>query len=149
MKQLFLQDFGVVPFVAADGAYFQDAAMNDAADARFTWDTLRAGRKSRTSMKGITLDHFMVKWDALGRDAPGAIAASTDRILKGPALLDQMLASSEDAQIAVMATWNDLGEGTGIERNYDYYAEGAWMPPNVFMSKTRSAQCSEIAPPRE
>jgi hypothetical protein len=146
MKQLFQQDFGVVPFVAADSAYFQDAAMNDAADARFTWDTLRSGRKSRTTMKGVTLDHFMVKWDALGRDSPGAIATSNDRILKGPALLDQMLASSEDANIAVVATWNDLGEGTGIERNYDYYAEGAWLPPHAFMGRTRAAQCADQPP---
>jgi len=143
MKQLFQQDFGVVPFVAADSAYFQDAAMNDAADARFTWDTLRGGRKSRTTMKGVTLDHFMVKWDSLGRDSPGAVATSTDRILKGPALLEQMLASSEDANIAVVATWNDLGEGTGIERNYDYYAEGGWLPPTTFIGRTRAAQCSD------
>ncbi|HMI84475.1 MAG TPA: DUF5010 domain-containing protein [Polyangiaceae bacterium] len=149
MKELFQQDFGVVPFVAADGAYFQDAAMNDAADARFTWDTLRAGRKSRTAMKGITLDHFMVKWDALGRDSPGAIATSSDRILKGTALLDQMLASSNDAQIAVVATWNDLGEGTGIARNYDYYADGAWLPSTAFMGRTRAAQCADDPPPRE
>jgi hypothetical protein len=142
MKALFEQDFGVLPFVAADNAYFQDAAMSEVADARFTWDTLRAGRKSRTTLKGITLDHFMVKWDAIGRDAPGTIASSTDRIVKGPALLDQMLASSEDAQIAVIATWNDLGEGTGIERNYDYYAEGAWLTPHAFMKRTRAAQCA-------
>jgi len=141
LKQLFEQEFGLLPFVAVDSAYFQDTGMNEAADARFTWDTLRAGRKSRTTMKGVTLDHFMVKWDALGRDAPGAIATSADRILKGPALLDQMLASSEDANIAVVATWNDLGEGTGIERNYDYYAEGAWLPPHAFMMRTRAAQC--------
>jgi hypothetical protein len=143
MKQLFQQDFGLLPFVAVDNAYFQDAGMSEVADARFTWDTLRAGRKSRNSMKGATLDHFMVKWDALGRDNPGAIAASTDRLLKGPALLEQMLASSEDADIAVVATWNDLGEGTGIERNYDYYTDGAWLPPHAFMQRTRAAQCAD------
>jgi hypothetical protein len=149
MKQFFQQDFGLVPFVAADSAYFQDAAMNEAADARFSWDTLRGGRKSRTTMKGVTLDHFMVKWDSLGRDLPGAIATTTDRILKGPTLLEQMLASSEDANIAVVATWNDLGEGTGIERNYDYYADGAWLPPTAFMGRTRSAQCADEPPPSD
>src|SRR5438045_6944835 len=99
--------------------------MSTVAASRFTWDTIGSGKKSRSTMNAITLDHFMVKWDSLGRDSPGAIAASTNRILKGPALLDQMLTSSQDAQIAVIATWNDLGAGTGIERNYDYFAEGA------------------------
>jgi hypothetical protein len=142
MKQLFLADFGVQPFVAVDGAYFQDAAMSTVADDRFTWDTIRTGQKSRYAMNGVTLDHFMVKWDSLGRDSPGAIATSTTRMIKSPALLDQMLASSKDAQIAVIATWNDLGEGTGVERNYDYYVEGAWLPPTAFMSRMRTSQCS-------
>jgi hypothetical protein len=41
----------------------------------------------------------------------------------------------------MIATWNDLGEGTGIEHNYDYYAEGAWLPPNAFMQRIRASQC--------
>jgi hypothetical protein len=143
MKQLFAADFGVTPFVAVDGAYFQDAGMTAVADDRFTWDTIRSGQKSRYALNGVTLDHFMVKWDSLGRDTPGAIATSTTRMIKGPAVLDQMLASSQDAQIAVIATWNDLGEGTGVERNYDYYVEGAWLPPNGFMARMRAAQCSD------
>ena len=142
MKELFQADFGVLPFVAVDNAYFQDPSMATVADSRFTWNTLSAMKKSRATMNGVTLDHFMVKWDSLGRDTPGAIATSTTRILKGPALLDQMLASSQDAQIAVIATWNDLGEGTGVERNYDYYAEGAWLPPTAFMARTRADQCN-------
>jgi Domain of unknown function (DUF5010) len=143
MKQLFLQDFGVLPFVAVDGAYFQDPSMEGTADGRFTWDTIRTNKKSRATVGSTTLDHFMVKWDSLGRDKAGAIAASTDRMLKGTTLLDQMLTSSQDAQIAVIATWNDLGEGTGIERNYDYYAGGAWLAPTAFMGLTRAAQCSD------
>src|SRR6266540_3363065 len=143
MKQLFQQDFGLLPFVAVDNAYFQDTTMATVADARFTWDTIASRTKSRATMNGITLDHFMVKWDSIGRDSPGAIATSTTRIVKGTALLDQMLASSRDAQIAVIATWNDLGEGTGIERNYDYYAEGSWLAPTAFMGRTRADQCTD------
>jgi hypothetical protein len=140
LKQLFQQDFGVMPFVAVDNAYFQDPAMPTVADARFTWDTITRG-KSRQTLNGVTLDHFMVKWDSIGRDMPGAIATSATRMIKGTSLLEQMLASSLDAQIAMIATWNDLGEGTGIERNYDYYAEGAWLPPNAFMGRIRASQC--------
>jgi hypothetical protein len=141
MKELFQQDFGVSPFVAVDNAYFQDANMVNVADSRFSWDTLRSG-KSRSTMNGVTLDHAMVKWDSLGRDTPGAIATSTTKMIKGTALLDQFLASSGDAQLAVVATWNDLGEGTGIERNYDYYVEGSWLSPTGFMGRTRAAQCA-------
>lgn len=143
MKQLFKADFGVEPFVAVDTAYFQDPNMPNVADGRFTWDTLRSGQDSRATVAGVTLDHFMVKWDSLGRDRPGTIASSTDRIIKGTTLLADRLNGSADAQIAVIATWNDLGEGTGIERNYDYYVGGSWQPPNAFMSLTRSSQCSE------
>jgi hypothetical protein len=143
MKQLFAQDFGIEPFVAVDDAYFQDPNMPNVADARFTWDTIRTGRESRFAMKGVTLSHFMVKWDSLGRDKPGVIASSTDRVLKGTSILSDRLASSQDSQIAVIATWNDLGEGTGVERNYDYYIGGSWRPPTAFMGLVRAAQCSD------
>jgi hypothetical protein len=144
LKALFMQDFGVVPFVAVETAYFQDAAMPGVADSQFKWNPLgSSGMKSRSTLNGVTLDHFMVKWDPVGRDRPGALASSADRLIKGPSLLASQLASSSDAAMAVIATWNDLGEGTGIERNYDYYIGGAWSPPTAFMSVTRSAQCSD------
>jgi hypothetical protein len=143
LKQLFAQDFGVTPFVAVETAYFQDGSMPSVADAQFRWNTIAAGQKSRSVMNGVTMDHFMAKWDSLGRDKPGAIATSSDRMIKGPALLAERLNESQDAQIAVIATWNDLGEGTGIERNYDYYVAGAWTPPTTFMSVTRAAQCAD------
>jgi hypothetical protein len=149
LKQLFAQDFGVTPFVAVDTAYFSDPAMPGVADSEFRWSTLggdprgASATTSRSTRSGVTLEHFMVKWDSLGRDRPGAIAASTDKLIKGTSILADRLTGSADADIAVIATWNDLGEGTGIERNYDYYLAGAWAPPTVFMSVTRGAQCSD------
>jgi hypothetical protein len=143
LKQLFAADFGVTPFVAVETAYFQDPGMPGVADAQFRWNTIASGQKSRSVMNGVTMDHFMAKWDSLGRDKPGTIASTSDRMIKGPALLAERLAAAQDAQIAVIATWNDLGEGTGIERNYDYYVAGAWSPPTTFMSVTRAAQCAD------
>ncbi|HVR60293.1 MAG TPA: DUF5010 domain-containing protein [Polyangia bacterium] len=143
LKQLFAQDFGVMPFVVVDNAYFQDPAMTGVADARFTWDTLRTGIKSRSTMNGFILDHTMVKWDTVGRDKPGSIATAGDRVIKGTSILADRLASSADANALVIATWNDIGEGTGIERNYDYYFGGAWQPPTAFMSLIRAGQCSD------
>ncbi|HVU50194.1 MAG TPA: DUF5010 domain-containing protein, partial [Polyangia bacterium] len=146
LKQLFAADFGVTPFVAVERAYFQDPAMPSVADSEFTWNTLgggNGGAASVSTMNGVTLDHFMVKWDTVGRDRPGAIAAASDHIIKDTSVLSQRLADAASADIAVIATWNDLGEGTGIERNYDYYIAGAWAPPTAFMSVTRAAQCAD------
>ena len=146
LKQLFAADFGVTPFVAVDTAYFQDPNMPTVADSQFTWNTLgsgNGGKPSVATLGGVTLDHFMVKWDTVGRDRPGAIAAASDRIIKNTSVLSDRIASAASADIAVIATWNDLGEGTGVERNYDYYIAGAWAPPTAFMSVTRAAQCSD------
>jgi hypothetical protein len=146
LKQLFAADFGVMPFVAVERAYFQDPNMPSVADSEFTWNTLgngNGGAPSVSTMGGVTLDHFMVKWDTVGRDRPGAIAAATDHIIKSTSVLSQRMADAASADIAVIATWNDLGEGTGVERNYDYYIAGAWAPPTAFMNVTRAAQCSD------
>jgi hypothetical protein len=142
MKQLFQQDFSVEPFVAVDTAYFEDANMPNVADSEFTWDTFRTKAMSQSTLHGVTLDHFMVKRDSLGRDRPGAIAAASDLVVKGTTKLGEMLAASADADIAIIATWNDLGEGTGIERNMDYYFGGEWRRPDAFMQLTRAAQCA-------
>jgi hypothetical protein len=45
--------------------------------------------------------------------------------------------------LAVIATWNDLGEGTGVGRNYDYAYRDGFLPPDVFISMIRRAQCSD------
>ena len=146
LKQLFAADFGVTPFVAVERAYFQDPAMPGVADSEFTWNTLgggNGGAASVATMNGVTLDHFMVKWDTVGRDRAGAVATASDRIIKSTSVLSQRMTDAASADVAVIATWNDLGEGTGIERNYDYYVAGAWAPPTAFMSVTRAAQCSD------
>jgi Domain of unknown function (DUF5010) len=140
LKQLFATDFGVEPFVAVDKAYFADPGMPAVADSEFIWDTFSGGT-SHFDLAGVTHDHFMVKWDPLGRDHPGAVATASDGIVKGPELLTQALDASAASGLAVFATWNDLGEGTGINRNYDYYDQGQWLTPHAFMSILRGAQC--------
>jgi Domain of unknown function (DUF5010) len=143
LKQLFMTDFGVVPFVNVDRGY----GAVSSADAQFVWDTIDGspatylGSES-TVTGGLTFDNAMVKWDSLGRDSPGAIATSSTRILKGPDILDSVLSASTGANLLLLETWNDLGEGTGITRNYDYYYQGAWLTPDAFMSAIRASQCS-------
>jgi Domain of unknown function (DUF5010) len=148
LKQLFAADFGVEPFVAVDSAFFEDPSMPSVADSEFVWDThteFVEGRHIRAvshfDLAGVTHDHFMVRWDPLGRDDPGVIATAADDILKGPEPLTRALANTATSDLVVFATWNDLGEGTGINRNYDYYDQGRWLPPNAFMSILRGAQC--------
>ena len=141
LKALFKAEFGEEPFLAIDRAFFQDPATPDVADAQFRWNTFQGGDLSHSDMKGVTFDHFMTKWDTVGRDNNGRLATANDQIIKGPALLDKYLAASESANLVMMATWNDLGEGTGLTRNYDYYYQGEWLPPNAFMGRIRASQC--------
>jgi hypothetical protein len=143
MKQLFQADFGVAPFVDVDRGY----GATTSGDAQFVWDTFKnspaTNMGTATTVTGnLTFDNSMVKWDSLGRDNPGAIATATDRIFKGTTILSNVLSASTTADLLLLETWNDLGEGTGITRNYDYYVSGAWLPPSAFMQILRSAQCS-------
>ena len=142
LKALFKADFGEEPFVDVDVAYFdQDGHMNKVADAKFTWAPWGlAHHRSRSKLNGHIIDHAMVRWDAVGRDRPGEMATSHDRIVKDGAALEQMLKESADSDLLVLATWNDLGEGTGIDRSYDYYAAGKWLEPDFFMRMIRDSQ---------
>jgi hypothetical protein len=141
LRELFTAEFKEDPFLVIDRAFFQDPATNDVADAQFRWNTFQAGAMSHSEMKGVTFDHFMAKWDTVGRENNGRLATANDQIVKGPELLDQYLTDSATSDLAMMATWNDLGEGTGLTRNFDYYYQGAWLPPNAFMARIRASQC--------
>ena len=54
--------------------------------------------------------------------------------------MEKVLQDSKTAELLVIATWNDLGEGTGINRNYDYYWGGKWQRPDYFMRLIRQSQ---------
>jgi hypothetical protein len=114
------------------------------ADARFQWFTFDlAQKRSRSVLGGHVIDHAMVRWDSVGRDRPGELAVASDLLVKGSDVLDQVLHESSDADLLVLATWNDLGEGTGIHRNYDYWVGGNWLSPEHFMRKIRVSQSTE------
>lgn len=144
MKEMFKKDFGVEPFLAAERAYFQDPDQQKVSDGKYTWDPIKFGDgyigMVSNPMKGVTLKHAMVRWDAVGRDHPGQPAQSNEPLHKGPELLQKVLADSTDADLLVIATWNDLGEGTGINRAYDYYHLGQWLAPDTFIKIIRNAQ---------
>jgi hypothetical protein len=141
LKQLFKAEFGEEPFVDVDIAFFDDPAMPDVADARFKWMTFDIPqRRYRSQLGGHVIDHAMVRWDAINRDRPGQLATKYDRCVKGGQILERVLRDSQDAELLVLATWNDLGEGTGVDRNYDYYVDGHWLPPHHFMQLIRNSQ---------
>ena len=142
LRTRFQADFGVSPFVAVDEAFFQDPNMQAVADGRFNWDTFRTGQISEQTMNGVRIDHFMPKWDSLGRDHAGQIATEADRLVKDDSLLKQRLEESKGSRLTTIGTWNDMGEGTGITRNYDYYAGGEWLEPDTFLKDIRAVQCS-------
>ncbi len=144
LKARFAADFGEQPFVAVDGAFFDDPRMPNVADSRFRWFTFDApGQRSRSTLGGHVLDHAMVRWDAVGRERPGEVASETDLLVKDASLLRRVLNDSRDADVLVLATWNDLGEGTGLNRNYDYYVLGEWLRPDHFMRLIRDSQCGK------
>jgi hypothetical protein len=97
-------------------------------------------RRYRAQLGGHVIDHAMVRWDAINRDRPGQQATKYDRCVKGGQILERVLRDSQDAELLVLATWNDLGEGTGVGRNYDYYVDGHWLPPHYFMQLIRNSQ---------
>jgi len=141
LKAMFEAEFGETPFLCVDSAYFDDPRLERVADARFQWFTFDLPEKrSRSTMNGHVIDHAMVRWDAVGRDRPGELAVPGDLLVKGSELLERVLHESSDAELLVLATWNDLGEGTGINRNYDYWAGGSWLSPEHFMRKVRVSQ---------
>jgi hypothetical protein len=145
LKEKFKADFGEEPFVVADGAYFEDPTMETIADSKYMWFTFNSPQKrSRETMNGHIIDHAMVKWDATGRDHAGEPPRPSDLIVKDERFLRKVLKESEDAEVLVIATWNDLGEGTGFNRNYDYYFRGQWQRPDYFMRLTRKAQAGEL-----
>ncbi len=161
-KALFAQPvasggFGVTPYVVVDRYYFADGNMNltgTNADNEFIWDTLHSAPQaglsnniSSFSANGVTVDHAIVKWDPLGRNYPAEppsasthIANSGDGIIKDDSYLVAALGNSQGSTFLTIGTWNDLGEGTDINRSYDYYVNGAWEPPNYFMDDIRASQ---------
>lgn len=141
LKALFKADFGEEPFVDVDIAFFDDPSMPNVADGKFKWMTFDIPqRRNRSTLGGHVIDHAMVKWDAVNRDRPGGIATNHDRCVKGGQILQRVLKDSMDAELLILATWNDLGEGTGVNRNYDYWADGHWLPPHYFMQLIRNSQ---------
>jgi len=157
---------GVVPYVVVDSFFFVDPGMSNAgaADNEFIWNTLQdasqpglfrsntAPTYAYSSFKltnglGVTVDHANVKWDPIARNAGGpnyfAIANAGDQIIKSDAYLLNDLQRTTSDTILTIGTWNDLGEGTGINRNYDYFVNGAWQPPNYFMNDIRASQSQQ------
>jgi hypothetical protein len=128
-----------------DTAFYEDRDMPKVADAEFRWFTFQSpGKKSRSTRNGHIIDHAMVKWDAVGRDRPGDVANAHDLLIKHSDLLQALLDGSQDAELLLLATWNDLGEGTGINRNYDYYVDGRWLPPDHFLNLIRESQGGQL-----
>jgi hypothetical protein len=143
MKNRFKKDFGTEPFLVVDQAFFTDPNLQKVADARYIWDPLDNGDTpdhiSWSRMGNKILAHAMVRWDSVGRDKPGQIAGPSDRLMKGPEMLTKVLDETRSADILILATWNDLGEGTGINRAYDYWYQDHWLPPDYFIEMLRHA----------
>jgi hypothetical protein len=146
MKSLFKEEFGVEPWVAVDSAYNYKPNMKVTSDSHFQWFTFDLEAKFASETRnGITLSHAMPRWDSTSRwnDHVEVRAKPDDRLVKDDAVLKQILDGSRESDILVLATWNDLGEGTGINRCYDYYWDGEWKQPDHFIQLIRRSQMGE------
>ncbi len=154
LKTLFAAEFGVEPYVAVDDAFFADPDMPTVADTRFRWDTFSAPFAaadgtvalhdgiSQSDMGGRRMTSAMVRWDSHARDAlEGHPDVFAGRTIKGPERLRAVLDATRDADSLVLETWNDLGEGTGVDWNYDYSDKGRWLAPDTFIRQIRASQC--------
>ncbi|MDG2489068.1 MAG: DUF5010 domain-containing protein [Roseibacillus sp.] len=147
MKELFRNDFGVTPWVAVDTAFNYRPSMKHVSDSHFKWYTFdREENYASETRGGITLSHSMVRWDGVNRGNGRKERAATadDLIAKDDRILKQVLNDTRQSDILVLATWNDLGEGTGLNRSYDYYWNGEWKQPNHFMNLIRRSQSGEL-----
>jgi hypothetical protein len=147
MKALFMEDFGVEPWVAVDTAFNYHPAMKEASDSQFKWYTLDLPAKyASETREEITLSHAMPRWDPISRGNSNTErgAREGELLAKDDTILKLVLNETHDSDILVLATWNDLGEGTGINRCYDYYWNGEWKQPNHFMDLIRRSQDGEI-----
>jgi len=147
LKNDFQTAFGVTPYVVIDIGFSYGSAT--VADNQFVWNTLSSPYVPATNLStytngGITADLAMVKWDPTQRDnGSTAIANPTcegTTLIKNDSLLQSILSRTTNDTFLTLATWNDLGEGTGINRNYDYYVNGQWQPPDYFMNDIRHSQ---------
>lgn len=150
IKALFKADFGVEPFVALDSAYDSGPAARAQADVGFKWYSLdMENQRSTSKWHDVELTHAMVRWDHVSREAGNkeAVATVFDSLHKDDRLLIKLLNETADTDLLVLATWNDLGEGTGINRAYDYYWAGRWRSPDHFMQLIRRSQAGEKLAP--
>ncbi len=147
MKVHFLEDFGEEPFVAMDQAFMLNREIEEVSDASFLWYTFnQPGNVATSTLNGVSLSHSMPRWDSTSRwnENTERRANAGDILAKNDAILKHVLDQTRDSDILVLATWNDLGEGTGINRTYDYYWDGRWQSPDHFMNLTRRSQAGEI-----
>jgi len=147
LKKLFQTSFGVAPFVVVDKAYFADPNMSGVADGEFVWDVFvnnPASGVNSVAMNNLTFANGFVKWDSFNRDGGpiAATAANDTKMVKGPGVLHEILQNAAGADVLLLQTWNDLGEGTGFNRNYDYYYQGQWLSPDYFLKIVRQSNCT-------
>ena len=146
IRRRFVRDFLIQPFVVLDTGFGQ----HDEADGQFQWDTLTDDEQWR---QYGNMAHSMVKWDSLGRDSLGSLsheASDSDKLFrmhKGAEILLRFLNESavRNVSVGTIATFNDLGEGTGIARQTDLYYQGQWLPPAYFLHLIRQSQCRSQA----
>jgi hypothetical protein len=146
IKGKFKKRFGVEPMLLIDSAYFVDKKMAQVADAMFKWNTFRLEGGISRDLGTLSYVHAMPRWDSVSRDS-GSVeraAKESDRIVKDDELLIKILNETISDDMVTLGTWNDLGEGTGVNRSYDYWWDGRWHSPDHFLKLMQRSQAGEV-----
>lgn len=168
---LFQATFGETPFLLLDSFFTDGlpidpkSAYIDIGQSFFKWNPYLLSNigYSKYITNGFEFSKYMPKWDSIAREAlkakegkdsnPSFFLANSallngfkplatqQRYIKGGENLQYFLESTENSELTYLTTWDDLAEGTNINRNYDYYYKGAWLPPTYFMTLIRRQQC--------
>ena len=141
MKNKFFENYKVYPFIVLDIGYGKNLKI---ADRYFKWNTFN---HNKIYFQDKNFCNAMVKWDPYKRDAKkyGKFndslfevynIKSNNTLIKDDSILKRVLDETIDTEYLLLQTWNDLGEGTQINRNYDYfdYKNKKWLSPFHFMN---------------
>ncbi len=135
IKNLFKNDFGVEPFLILGTEWYDKTPAKNVADGEtdvFNSGITRNPQARSHTVNGITISNISPG----GNDyRPGG--SHLDR-KDGQVFRDEFAQIPSDTQILFIESWNELGEGSGMERADNYpRISGGTLPSTVYMDTLR------------
>lgn len=139
VKDRFAADFRdannnpIVPWLIHERSWFTGSA-GSVADGRYSWGAA-TNNGNRNGISGFEVVNIGAGYDDTRIRTPGLVANRSD----GGRLLDSFYQrSSYSADLLMLETWNELWEGTPIQRCKDYpRSTGGTLPETFYMDRLR------------